>query len=125
LELRQKLVLRGYDSPEVDQVIERLVSEGLQSDERFAESLVRQRHEQGHGPARIRQELLTKGVEESLVSRWLKACPDDWLEKGRSVRIKRFGEALPESAAERARQMRFLQYRGFTHEQIRAILRPE
>ena len=38
-------------------------------------------------------------------------------------RNKRFGAGLPEDARERARQMRFLQQRGFTGDQIRAVFR--
>jgi len=38
------------------------------------------------------------------------------------VRSKRFGDAMPEDFKERARQARFLQYRGFTSEQIREVL---
>ena len=39
------------------------------------------------------------------------------------VRRKRFGEALPQSNADRAKQARFLLQRGFTSEQVRAVLR--
>jgi len=34
------------------------------------------------------------------------------------------GSALPESFAEKARQMRFLQYRGFELDQIQAAVAP-
>jgi regulatory protein len=46
----------------------------------------------------------------------------DWLETIRAVRRKRFGPDLPREYAERARQARFLQYRGFDSEQIRSAL---
>jgi regulatory protein len=42
----------------------------------------------------------------------------------REARRKRFGSAGPADFRERARQGRFLQYRGFSSEQIRAALGP-
>jgi regulatory protein len=38
------------------------------------------------------------------------------------VRRKRFGDEPPQDYKERARQSRFLQYRGFTSDQIRQVL---
>jgi regulatory protein len=38
------------------------------------------------------------------------------------VRAKRFGPGIPRDYAERARQARFLQYRGFDSAEIRAAL---
>ena len=38
------------------------------------------------------------------------------------VREKKFGADLPGEYAERAKQMRFLQYRGFVPENIRELL---
>ena len=42
-----------------------------------------------------------------------------WLERAREVREKKFGRESPRDFKERSRQMRFLQQRGFTSEQIR------
>ena len=49
----------------------------------------------------------------------------DWAEQARTVRQRRFGDQVPKNYKERARQSRFLQYRGFTSEQIRAAMRSE
>ena len=63
LELRKKLVAKGFADDEVDELLLRLHEENLQSDERYAESYVRQRVDKGYGPIRIRQELRQKGCE--------------------------------------------------------------
>ena len=47
-----------------------------------------------------------------------KAAEIDWFALAVTVRCKRFGEAVPADFKERAKQQRFLQYRGFSHEQI-------
>lgn len=125
LELQQKLTQREFDPALVAKVLEQLVAEGLLCNDRFAESLARQRHEQGYGPVRIRQELLSKGVDEGLISQNLQPFNGKWVERGKQVRCKRFAEELPEDDKEKARQQRFLQYRGFTAEHIRSIMRDE
>jgi regulatory protein len=48
----------------------------------------------------------------------------DWAATARELRRRRFGVSPPGDYPERARQARFLQYRGFTAEQIRAALGP-
>lgn len=46
---------------------------------------------------------------------------DDWRSRIKRVRDKKFGDQPPESAQEKAKQWRFLQYRGFTSEQINSL----
>ena len=46
----------------------------------------------------------------------------DWDALARETRVKRFGRSLPDDFKEKARQMRFLEYRGFGHDQIRRAL---
>lgn len=94
------------------------------SDERFAESLVRVRRNRGYGPLRIRQELQDKGAAPDVIDRCLDVGSREWLVELQRVRRKKFGERLPSNYPERARQARFLQYRGFSTEQIREALDP-
>lgn len=94
------------------------------SDERFAESLVRARRNRGYGPLRIRQELQEKGAAPEIIERSVDARSREWLVEIERVRRKKFGERLPSDYAERARQSRFLQYRGFSTDQIREAFDP-
>ncbi len=123
-ELADKLVRRGCDAALAAEVVDALERERLLSEERFAEALVRVRQERGYGPLRIRREMEQKGVEPALIERALGAVERDWREVLRRERRKKFGARLPKSLAERARQTRFLQYRGFTFDQIRSELSP-
>jgi len=120
LELRRKLDSRGLPAELVETALAQLTGEGLISEQRFAESFVGSRARRGQGPVRIRGELLQRGVDEALADQALDDAGCDWVELAREVRGKRFGRGMPESYPERARQSRFLQYRGFTGEQIRA-----
>jgi regulatory protein len=89
---------------------------------RFTESFIRSRLARGQGPVRIRAELAERGVADEQVAELLRATDVDWLAKARAVRSKRFGASPPRDYRERARQARFLQYRGFTADQARAAL---
>ncbi len=124
-EIRRKLLDLGGEPALVDTILSDLVGRRLQSDERFAEIYVRSRAERGYGPRVIEAELRGKGLEPELQAEAMKASGYDWTEQAGLVRQRRFGKALPEEPRERARQMRFLQYRGFSGTQIGRALRCE
>jgi len=121
-ELRAKLRAKNCNQDDIDAALERLAGEGLVSDARFAEAFVAARCRRGQGPVRIRAELRQRGVEDGLIANALDAAGGDWMELARTVRRRKFGQRDARDAKERARQMRFLQYRGFTTEQIRAAV---
>lgn len=125
IELERKLVQRGCPSSIAGTAIDALEKDGLQSDERFTESLVVTRREQGHGPVRIKHDLRQNGIADSIIDRWLDGRSERWLELISRVRQQKFGEDLPDNFKERARQARFLQSRGFTSEQIHTVLKDD
>ncbi len=121
-ELRHKLLGRGHGPDAVEEALHTLTEEGLLSDGRFAESFVRSRVAKGYGPVRIGYELQQRAIDDALVLECLDRYQSEWSSRVAAVRRKRFGTLLPKDARERARQSRFLQYRGFTPDQIRALL---
>jgi regulatory protein len=121
-ELVRKLVARGFPDGVVAPVLDELERTGALANARFTDSFVRSRIAKGQGPQRIRAELAQRGILESAADEGLAAAEVDWLAAIRAVRAKRFGAELPRDYAERARQARFLQYRGFDSAQIRAAL---
>ncbi len=121
-ELKQKLAKNEANDDEIYDVIEKLQQAGLQSDQRFAENYVRYRSQRGNGPMRIRLELHERGVSSDIADDQLNQIDIDWFELAHSVRCKRFGEDNPTDFKERAKQQRFLQYRGFSHEHINESL---
>ena len=119
LELANKLVKGCSPEPEIlEAVLVQLEREGLQSDLRFAEMMLVSRIRRGKGLQRIQQELKQKGVSEEIVNGALRQASIDWFELARSVALKKFGEEPPADWAERGRRSRFLQYRGFSSDQI-------
>ncbi len=121
-ELQAKLRGKGYPEAVSAEVIATLAREGLASDARFAEMLLNARRTRGYGPVRIRRELEEKGVAAELIDRWLDVPGTDWMEQVRRVREKKYGKKLPADYTERVRQARFLQSRGYTHDQIMRVL---
>jgi regulatory protein len=121
LELRQKLVVRKFDGGIIDRVLAELIDLGYLSDKRFAELYVRGRFERGIGPLRIRAELRERGIPDGLMADPLEELSARWVESALQQREKRFGEMPPADFEVRAKQMRFLQRRGFSGEQIRAV----
>lgn len=124
-EIRQKLLDLGGRTDVVEPLLDALVQRRLQSDERFAEIYVRSRAERGYGPRVIEAELRGKGLAPELLEEALSDSGYDWLEQAALVRQKRFGRSLPSDMKEKARQLRFLQYRGFTGSQVSQALRCE
>ncbi len=122
LELQRKLLARAFVPVLVEEVLEALQADGLLDEGRFLESFIRSRIGKGRGPTRIQAELKQRGIDRQRAQAWLRDSELDWSSLAAGVREKRFGSGRPESFEERARQTRYLQYRGFEIEQIKAAL---
>jgi regulatory protein len=120
-ELASVLTRKGYAREVVAEVVSELAGERLVDDTRYAESLVRLLAGRGQGPARIRQELREAGLTDDQVVAALEGGPD-WEQLASEVRQRKFGAERPADWPERARQMRFLQYRGFSKDHIVSAL---
>lgn len=120
-ELARKLRERGFESQAIAAVVEDLAAGRFLDDERFVEHFIAYHAGRGQGPHRISAELRQAGVSAETVSRQLKTAVD-WRESARVARRKKFGSAVPRDFKSRARQARFLEYRGFSSDHIRAAL---
>ncbi|MCR9184393.1 MAG: recombination regulator RecX [Halieaceae bacterium] len=141
-ELQTKLQRRFADVELIAGVLDDLAAENLQSDARYAESLLRQRLDRGYGPVRIQQEMRERGVDPVRVAAALEAVAPNWRAAAEQVYARKF-DPVPESPAEapddpvswqarraeqqqrlkeKARRMRFMQYRGFLPEHFRHLL---
>ena len=118
-ELRERLTARGFEAAAAAEALAALMAHGELCDERFAQNYVAYHAGRGHGPIRIAAELRARGVAQPLIEAALADGPD-WRAVAGTVRARRFGKAAPPSWKERARQARFLQYRGFSADHIRA-----
>ncbi len=120
-ELITKLQQRLGEQPALAEVLAWCEEHGFIDDRRFAGFFVRARIERGQGVLRIRQELQLKGVENDVIAEALENAEVDWFALAREVRARRFRH-YPADQKEKARQLRFLQSRGFDAEQSFAAL---
>ncbi len=118
-ELLAKLRARGFVESAVQAALERLTAQGALNEERYAHNYVAWHAGRGHGPLRIAAELRRQGVPEGLIEAALQAGAD-WAALARKVCSGKFGIAPASSWRDQARRMRFLQYRGFSADHIRA-----
>ena len=117
-ELSRRLLQKFGEFELVERVLDRLCEESLQSDDRFAEAYVRYRRNAGFGPQRIKLELRERGVADDLSHSYISSVDNDWFDAAVKEQRKKFGDHLVLEAADRAKQTRFLRYRGFSNEQI-------
>ena len=127
-ELRAKLLPHvkadeEFDSasaPDLDALLDDLIRRGWLSDERAATQLVHAKRGR-YGTQRITHELRQRGIDEALIAGALPGLKESELATAREVWRRKFG-APPQDAKEKARQMRFLQSRGFGFEVIAQVL---
>ncbi|MDA9825815.1 recombination regulator RecX [Porticoccaceae bacterium] len=121
-ELAKKLDKRFDADPAISAQLDRLQEEGLQSDGRFTEAFLRARIYRGHGLARIRMDIRQKGIADDLFNAAVEASETDWVSLAREVAERKFGRHPAADQKDRAKRMRFLQYRGFNFDQIKYAL---
>ena len=120
-ELRGRLERKGFDRAVVDGTLEELVEERALDAGRYAANYVSYHANRGQGPLRIAADLRAVGLSEAMIDAALAAGPD-WKGIASEVRARKFGPEVPIEWAEKGRQARFLQYRGFSSDHIRSAL---
>lgn len=121
VELARKLRQRGADPDLLEIELQRLVEDGLQSEQRFLESYIRSRANAGRGPRRIREELAQRGVERSEIEQAIGEAQIDWQDNMRDLWQRRFAGEIND-LKDKARQSRFLAQRGYAADDIRRLL---
>ena len=120
-ELRERLGAKGWDPDVVARVVAELVEERVLDDARYASNYVAYHAARGRGPIRIGADLRARILAAELIEAAL-AAVSDWRAHAYTARIRKFGPKAPVSWPEKGRQARFLQYRGFSSDHIRAAL---
>ena len=120
-ELHTKLSSNATPEDNLDAVLDELVKRGWLSDARAAEQIVNARRAR-FGTQRIAHELKQKGISDDLINAALPQLKQGELEAAREVWQKKFG-AVAQDAKEKAKQMRFLQSRGFSMEVIFRVMK--
>ena len=123
-DLIEKLGLYAMDRDEVLKLVDELARENHQSDQRVAEIMLSSQKRKGKGPNRIKLALKSKKIDASLIQEELKET--DWNEQAYQLKVKKYGTKVEKEPKLKAKQIRFLMYRGFEIDAIiKAITRKE
>jgi regulatory protein len=122
-ELRRKLAPHVEEGVDLEALLDDFAKRGWLSEERFVEQTVRAKARK-YGPLKIAQHLREKGIDEAGVESGLAQARADEGEALASAWRSRFGR-LPADGSERAKQVRFLQQRGFPLESVLRFLKSQ
>jgi len=120
-ELARKLASITESTGEIAELLDDFERRGWLSERRVVEQVLASRRRR-FGAQRIAHELREKGLSDAAIAGAQSQLKESELETARAVWMKKFG-ALPANARDKARQMRFLQGRGFSLDIIRRLLR--
>lgn len=120
-ELQRKLGGIAMEGDDVEAILDDLAQRGWLSDARFAEQAVRAKARR-FGPLKVTHQLRAKGVGDEEIAAAFRAAGEDGAASLDAVWRSRF-RAVSASDRERARQVRFLQGRGFPLDAILRFLR--
>ena len=120
-ELERKLAAHETEPGQLKTALDELQARGFIDEQRVLDSLVYRRGAR-LGAGRIRQELQAKGLDAERIAVAVAGLQATEVERAREVWRKKFG-ALPQDAAQRAKQARFLAARGFGGETIQRVLK--
>ena len=119
-ELEQKLKPHEETPGELAEALDFLAAKDFINEKRVVESVVNRRSTK-LGAARVRQELMAKGLPADDIAEAVQTMRGTELERALVVWRKRFG-AAPSDASERGKQVRFLVSRGFAADVVRRIV---
>ena len=121
-ELMQKLDKRYPNStPIIEDALDKLETNKILDDERFAEMYLNSRARKGFGPKKIEMELHSKKVDSFFISNAVEAY-ENWLENAQKVLKKKFKDQKPTDYQSKMKQKQFLFTRGFSSPIIDKIL---
>ena len=123
-DLRYQLSIFYSDEDVVDSVMEKLLSHHYVDDMRLIEREIQKQLTKLHGESRIKQELRKKRLDNLLIEQALEDLDVDWFELCKIAKEKKFGENIPTDVKEKAKVIRYLQYRGHVMRTIMEILNP-
>lgn len=121
-ELHRKLRQRGAEPELITVELQKLVDEGLLSEQRYLESYIRSRALSGRGPVRIREELSQRGLTRQDIELGLEEADINWQEQLQDLWQRKFGEKPADQKAF-GKQARFLLYRGYPMDWVQRLLR--
>lgn len=121
-ELRTRLVDRGFADVAVEAALGRIAELGYLDDAAIADAVVREASRAHHGTRRIARTLARRGVAANVAEEAVRDRRDEDLASARAFVAKRFPGGVRGDVRERARALRMLFSRGFSHDVARLAI---
>ncbi len=120
-EIKNRLLGR-YDQNVAEKTVAYCLEHGYISDERYAQMFVRFRARNSYGAERIRYELRSRGIDDSVVSDAIDSCEVDFSDAAKEYVRRKYSDYNMKDPKIKAKVVRHMAGRGFSSEQIyRAI----
>lgn len=116
-----KLIAAGHEKTEVEGAADWCQSQGFLNESRYVEGAAR-RLSAKYGVSRVTHTLRSKGVTEAAIAEVTPDLKDNELAQAKAIWLRKFREP-PADANARAKQIRYLQSRGFSFEIIKRVIR--
>jgi regulatory protein len=120
-EMTRKLSPHAESPEQIELLLDALAARGWLSETRFAESRANALARK-FGSRKIEYDLRSRGVSAEVIEQAVERSLSQELENCHAAWQRKFG-VLPQNAAERGRQMRFLAGRGFSADSVRQVLK--
>ncbi|WP_440682013.1 regulatory protein RecX [Cysteiniphilum halobium] len=112
-QLKQKLIQRNHIRlHEIETVLQEFVANGWQSDERYAELMVKSALHKHYGLMRIKQKLVyEKGIDITTFEKVIDALDIDWSEQAQLCYQKKYNDQV-QDPKEKQKRLQYLQRQG-------------
>ena len=120
MEFARKLAAKAFTPEDIAAAVVWCEADGWLNETRYAEVTAR-RLGHKYGATRIAQTLKQKGVPNGAVAETLSAMKDGELARAQAVLERKFRDA-PSNAEQRAKQIRYMQTRGFSFDVIKRAM---
>jgi len=120
LELTKKLIVRGFERGDVDTLLNDFEEKGWLDERRYIDIFLRAKRCR-YGSLKLIRELEVRGISRDLIEEIRPGIQSGELDAAQGVWQKRFG-VQPKNSTELAKQIRFMQSRGFEQEVIKSVV---
>jgi regulatory protein len=101
----------------IEDVIASFIEKKYISDERFTESFVHYKYEEGYGKVRLKNEMrTTKGISDDMMN--IEFEKYDWFERAKDIKQKKYGDEIEEDYKTLNKQKQHLLRRGFSFDEV-------
>lgn len=101
-----------------EELVEDFIQKDWLNEQRYMTSFVRSKISAGLGQRRIVMELQQHGIKTSEAELYLEQMEVDWFEQAQATYSRKYGEKPITDYKDKSKRYRFMQYRGFSSEQI-------